>query len=64
MKKMYEKEKVSTEPLESMLFYIVISTLIGARLGHVFFYDWAYYQNHLLEILLPLKVKILNLGKK
>ena len=54
MKKMYEKEKVSTEPLESMLFYIVISTLIGARLGHVFFYDWAYYQNHLLEILLPI----------
>ena len=39
MKKMYEKENVSIETLESMLFYIVIATLLGARLGHVFFYD-------------------------
>lgn len=57
MKKMYEKEKVSIETLESMLTYIVISTLLGARLGHVFFYDWAYYQNHLMEILLPIASK-------
>jgi len=54
LKKMYEKEKVSTETLENLLFYVVISTLLGARLGHVLFYDWAYYQNHLLEILLPI----------
>ena len=57
MKKMYEKEKVSIETLESMLFYIVIATLLGARLGHVFFYDWAYYQDHLMEILLPISTK-------
>ena len=55
MKKMYVKENVPTERLETMLFYIVLSTLIGARLGHVFFYDWAYYQNHLLEIFLPIE---------
>ena len=54
MKRMYLKEKVSIETLETMLFYIVISTLIGARLGHVLFYDWAYYQNHLIEIFLPI----------
>jgi prolipoprotein diacylglyceryl transferase len=29
--------------------------MLGARLGHVFFYDWAYYQDHLLEILLPIR---------
>lgn len=57
MKKMYEKEKVSIETLESMLFYIVIATLLGARLGHVLFYDWAYYQDHLIEILLPISSK-------
>ena len=57
MKKMYEKEKVSIETLESMLFYIVIATLLGARLGHVFFYDWAYYQDHLMEILLPISTQ-------
>ena len=44
MKKMYVKENVPTERLETMLFYIVLSTLIGARLGHVVFYDWEYYQ--------------------
>ena len=55
MKRMYLKENVPTERLETMLFYIVLSTLIGARLGHVIFYDWAYYQNHLLEIFLPIE---------
>ena len=57
MKGMYLKEKVSIDTLESMLFYIVISTLLGARLGHVLFYDWAYYQNHLIEVLLPIASK-------
>ena len=54
MKRMYEKEKVATENLDPLLNYIVISTLLGARLGHVIFYDWAYYKNHLIEILLPI----------
>lgn len=55
MKKMYEKDGVSVDYLEPMLFYVVISTLLGARLGEVFFYNWAYYQNHLFEILLPIQ---------
>lgn len=54
MRKMYEKEGVSIELLDPMLTYVILSTLLGARLGHVFFYDWAYYQNHLMEILLPI----------
>lgn len=57
MKKMYIKEKVSTDGLDPMLNYIVIATLLGARLGHVIFYDWAYYKNHLAEILLPIATK-------
>ena len=55
MKRMYVKENVATERLETMLFYIVLSTLIGARLGHVIFYDWEYFQSHLLEIFLPIE---------
>ena len=43
--------------LEPMFIYMVISTLLGARLGEVFFYNWDYFQNHLLEILLPIKEK-------
>ena len=34
---------------------MVVSILLGARLGDVFFYSWDYYQDHLLEILLPIK---------
>lgn len=55
MKKMYEKEKVSVDYVEPLLFYVVIATVLGARLGEVFFYSWNYYQNHLIEILLPIR---------
>lgn len=36
--------------LNKLTWYVVIGTVLGARLGHVFFYDWPYYQNHLGEI--------------
>ncbi len=29
----------------------IIATIIGARLGHVIFYEWSYYSQHPLEIL-------------
>jgi prolipoprotein diacylglyceryl transferase len=34
---------------------MVISILLGARLGDVFFYSWDYYQDHFIEILLPIR---------
>lgn len=55
MKKIYDREGESSEKLDKLLVYTVFSTLLGARLGHVFFYDWAYYKNHLIEILLPFR---------
>ncbi|MBW1298630.1 prolipoprotein diacylglyceryl transferase [Aquimarina litoralis] len=55
MKKIYIREKISMEKLDSVFIYAVIGTLLGARLGHVFFYDWGYYKNNLLEIILPFK---------
>lgn len=57
MKKMFNKEKISEEFIEPLLVYVVFSTLIGARLGEVFFYNWDYYSNHLIEILLPIREK-------
>ena len=57
MKNIYNKEKINTEYAESLLVYMVFSVLIGARLGDVFFYSWDYYQNHLIEILLPIREK-------
>ena len=55
MKRIFDNEKKSVEQLDSLFIYTVLGTMLGARLGHVFFYDWAYYSNHLLEILLPIR---------
>lgn len=33
-----------------LFFYVIIATVVGSRLGHVFFYDWSYYSHHLSEI--------------
>ncbi len=55
MKKIFLNEKKSVEQLDSLFIYTVLSTMLGARLGHVFFYDWAYYSNHLVEILIPVR---------
>lgn len=55
MKKIFERENESIDKLDSLFIWTVLATLIGARLGHVFFYDWEYYRNHLVEILLPIR---------
>ena len=55
MKRIFERENKSREQLDSLFVYTVLATMLGARLGHVFFYDWAYYKNHLIEILLPIR---------
>ncbi|WP_394747034.1 prolipoprotein diacylglyceryl transferase [Spongiimicrobium salis] len=55
MKKIFLNEKKTMEQLDSLFIYSVLATMLGARLGHVFFYDWPYYQDHLLEILLPIR---------
>ena len=55
MKKIFLNEKKSMEKLDSLFIYTVVSIMLGARLGHVFFYDWDYYKEHLAEILLPIR---------
>lgn len=55
MKKIFLNEKKTVEQLDSLFIHCVVSIMLGARLGHVFFYDWPHYKNHLLEILLPIR---------
>lgn len=55
MKKIYDREGESQDNLDKLFIYTIFATLLGARLGHVFFYDWEYYKNHLSEILLPVR---------
>jgi len=42
--------------VEKLFVYVIIATIVGARLGHVLFYGWAYYSQpqHLIEIFLPI----------
>lgn len=53
MAKIAKKDGISEEQLTTMLFYVFFGTLIGARLGHCVFYEWGYYKDHLLEMVLP-----------
>lgn len=55
MKKIFKTEKKTMEQLDSLFIHTVVSIMLGARLGHVFFYDWDYYKDHLVEILLPIR---------
>jgi len=54
-KKIFDREGEPVEKLDTLFIWTVLSTLLGARLGHVFFYDWEYYSNHKMEILLPFR---------
>ena len=49
-RRMFKKEDLEEDLLDKAFLYIFVGTLVGARLGHVFFYQWDYYQNHLIEI--------------
>lgn len=53
--KIFKKDKAPSDWVDKLFIYVIIATLVGARLGHVFFYDWAYYKDHLLEIILPVR---------
>ena len=54
-KKIFLAENKSLDKLDSLVIYVAIATLLGARLGHVFFYDWDYFKDHPLEIILPFR---------
>lgn len=51
LSKVYKKEKKSLEDLEKLSIYVILGTVIGARLGHCLFYDPAYYLTNPIEIL-------------
>ena len=49
--RMFRSEGVNQKWVDSLFFYLIIATVIGARLGHVFFYGWDYYSQHPGEII-------------
>lgn len=53
MKKIYKKDGISEEKLDPLFMYTVIATLVGARLGHVIFYQPELFMQDPLSVFLP-----------
>jgi prolipoprotein diacylglyceryl transferase len=51
MNKIFRNENLKQEILDRLTVYMAVGVVIGARLGHCFFYEPAYYLSNPLEIL-------------
>ncbi len=49
--KMFKREGAPERWLGILLLYVGAATIVGSRLGHVFFYQWDYYSAHPWKIL-------------
>ncbi len=57
MKRIFTKEKVSLDYLDPLFIYTVLATMLGARLGHVLFYQSELITEDFLSIFLPIRTK-------
>ncbi|MBN96753.1 MAG: prolipoprotein diacylglyceryl transferase [Flavobacteriaceae bacterium] len=55
MKKIYKNEEQSEKKLESLFMYSVLGIMIGARLGHVIFYQSELFREDFFSVFLPFK---------
>ena len=55
IKKIYKKEQESEKNLDSLFIYMVLAILIGARIGHVLFYQSELVFQDPLSIILPFR---------
>ncbi len=51
MRRTYIKEGLPVENLDPLFIHMIVGTIIGARLGHCFFYNPGYYLSHPMEII-------------
>ncbi|MBQ8703203.1 MAG: prolipoprotein diacylglyceryl transferase [Bacteroidales bacterium] len=59
----FKREKVRSEYLETLLLYMFLAILVGARLGHCIFYDYDYFftsnnpagRSHVVEVFWPFR---------
>lgn len=51
MERIFKFEKAPEAWLDKLFMYMVVATIVGARLGHVFFYGWDHYSQHPEDIL-------------
>ena len=55
MKKIYKNEGESESKMDSLFMYSVLGIMIGARLGHVIFYQSELFREDFLSVFLPFK---------
>ena len=48
----YKRAGLAVEEVDKLTIYTIIGAVLGARFGHVFFYEWGYYSAHPSEILM------------
>lgn len=48
--RLFVKEKYPAQWADKLFVYCILSSVIGARLGHCLFYEWSYYGAHPMEI--------------
>jgi phosphatidylglycerol---prolipoprotein diacylglyceryl transferase len=51
MLKIYKREGLAEPDLDKLTTYVVLGVILGARFGHILFYDPVYYLNNPIEIL-------------
>ena len=51
IEKIFKHEGAQEKWLGALLLWVMVGTVVGARLGHVIFYEWEYYSQHPIEIL-------------
>jgi prolipoprotein diacylglyceryl transferase len=49
--KIWKHENLNEEWYDQLFFYVIIATIVGARLGHCLFYNPGYYFSHPFEII-------------
>ncbi|WKS94373.1 prolipoprotein diacylglyceryl transferase [Riemerella columbina] len=57
MKKIYKTDGVSEKYLEPLLTWTVVGTILGARLGHVIFYQPELFKEDFWSVFLPIRTK-------
>jgi phosphatidylglycerol---prolipoprotein diacylglyceryl transferase len=50
--RVFAKEKIEIKYLDELTTYMIVGTVLGARLGHCLFYEPSYYLQHPLKILM------------
>jgi phosphatidylglycerol---prolipoprotein diacylglyceryl transferase len=56
MNRIWKKEGRDAKELDILATYVILGVIAGARLGHCLFYDFSYYIQHPLQMILPISI--------